>query len=536
MNSNCYPKAMPESKTVPEGKLIRLDPRCDETLQFIREAYGFEAEEKGWFRERDRLFYFPTALTDRAARAKLNGDPPPSILDVPAPPLPEGPVNQRLMTMEDGTEVRWIRHPSALPKSSQPHWRFHTALFEFRGLNPEYHCYTSIPSFASLEGSDGVFRIFGPGGIRWITYPNRAAAISDAMDMSLAVAMKIQVVGTPNGGNKIAVFGDLRHKAAVLRSIFLTYERMGCIVTSADLGLSLDDLQRHALPVAPTTIVPMGVYRRGIPSALVTADAAFAGLQAMAESLPGAPALHDLAVSLQGCGEVGYRLAGHLIESGTRVIIAEPCQETCSAFKKENSAAVAEGRVVFLDEPGDIYDATADIFCPCALRDILDARNLKRLRKAGIKMIGGPGNNLFPDQVNGPWLYHNAGLPVVPYEGIGAGGVTGVAFSVMTGVLGQSPFTIEEKIKKIRNYVSKILHWSRRYDLPPQVISDRILFRSTLRRRMLGQTQSDAILNRLRLAFLGTDRKREDAIVRAYTKKGLFYGAGRFAGAGTTAP
>ena len=515
-------------KLLPNGRIIHLDPKDAEDLRFVREAYGYEAEERGWFRERDRLFLFTGSLTESEAQSKLREDVPPSILDVPPPPLPDGPVIRRLLTMEDGTIVRWIRHPHVLPKSSQPHWRNHTALFEIKGKDPNFVAYTSIASFAFLEGADGKFRFFAPGGIRWIDYPDKAAAISDAMDMSLAVAMKIQVVKTPNGGNKISVYGDMHHKPAILRSIFLVYERMGFIITSADLGLSLDDLEKYALPVAPTTVVPMGVFQGGIPSALVTSDATYAGLHAMAESLSGSQSLNRLTVSLQGCGEVGYRVAQHLIENGTKVKIAEPCDETCGRLKQNNKSAFDSGQAVFFEVPDAIYDAPADIFCPCALRDILHKKNLKRLLKAGVRIIGGPANNLFPDQVNGPWLFHNAELPVVPYEGIGAGGVTGVAFSAMTGVFGKCPFTISEKIRMIRDYITKILHWSKRYDLPPQVISDRILFRSTQRRRVLGQRQSDELLNILRRAFNKPNCSSEQNLVKEYTKKGFFYGEGRF--------
>ena len=35
---------------VPDGKIIHLDSKNDEDLQFIRETYGYETEEKGWFR------------------------------------------------------------------------------------------------------------------------------------------------------------------------------------------------------------------------------------------------------------------------------------------------------------------------------------------------------------------------------------------------------------------------------------------------------------------------------------------------------
>jgi leucine dehydrogenase len=517
----------------PEGTIIHLDPKNAEDLQFVREAYGYAAEDHGWFRERDRVFVFSGALTDKSARSKLKGPPPPDILDVPMPPRPDGPLSRRFFTMDDGTVMRWIRHPGVLPESSRPHWRNHTALFELQGRDPDFVCYTSIPSFAVVDGADGKFRFLGPGGIRWIDYPNRAAAISDAMDMSLAVAMKIQVVRTPSGGNKISVFGDQRHRPKVLRSIFAAYERMGFIVTSADLGLSIKDLEKYALPVAPTTIVPLGVYKKGIPSAEVTADACLPGLQAMAANLPGSPPLSRLTVSIQGIGEVGYRLAQHLIETGTRVIIAEPDAGVCTSLKRESKKAFSSGQALFLKRPDDVYDATADIFCPCALRDILNRRNLIRLSKAGVRMIGGPANNLFPDQINGPWMYHNAGLPVVPYEGIGAGGVTGVAYSVMTGIFGRCPFTIPAKIKLIKNYVTKVMRWSRRYDLPPQVISDRILFRSTHRRRLLAQKQTDQLLEKLRLAFAGDNRNYERDLVNEYTKRGFFYGPGRYRDTGS---
>jgi leucine dehydrogenase len=515
------------AKAIPGGKVICLEPTNPEDLEFVRSAYGYEAEERGWFRERDRLFVFSGVLTEIQARRKLRGEPPPSLLDVPPPALPDGPVTRTFLTMDDGTKVRWIRHPSGLSRSSQAHWRHHTALFAIEGTYPHFVAYTSILSFAVLDGADGKFRFFAPGGIRWTDYPNKAAAISDAMDMSLAVGMKIQVVKTPSGGNKISVYGDKRHKGAVLRSIFAAYERMGFIVTSADLGLSLKDLEEHALPVAPTTLVPMGVFQKGIPSALVTADAAFAGLQAMAASLPRSPSLDTLTVSLQGCGEVGYRVAQHLVECGARLKIAEPRDETCQAFQQEHPKAFASGQVTFLQDPDGIYDEPADIFCPCALRDILTKKNLGRLLRAGVRIIGGPANNLFPDQTRGPWMFHDAGLPVVPYEGIGAGGVTGVAYSIMTGVFGRCPFQVSEKIEMIRDYVAKVLRWSGRYDLPAQVISDRILFRSALRRRLLGHDHSVQLLELIRRAMNGPDRRREQDFVNEYTKKGFFYGEGR---------
>ena len=525
------PKANPITE-LPQGRMVHLERGDAGDQEFARQAYGFEAEEQGWFRERDRIFVFNDALSAQAAAAKLKQPPPPGILDMPEPPLPKGPLSRKLLTMDDGAVVRWIRHPQVLPEAARSSWREHFAMLEVKGRDPKYVAYTSIPAFAFLDGADGKFRVFAPGGIRWVDYANQAAAMSDAMDMSLAVAMKIQVVRTPSGGNKISVIGDKADKHRVLRSLFAAYERLGLIVTSADLGLSIEDLKKVALPVAPTCLVPLGVYEKGIPSADVTADAAFAGLKAMAGFACKTTKLDRVSFTMQGIGEVGYNLALQLLEAGARLGIAEVNPQTTARFRKDAAAHLKSGRAYLMDKPDDIYDAPADIFVPCALRDILDRPHLARLKKAGIKLIGGPANNLFPDQAQGPWAYHEAGMPVVPYEGIGAGGVTGVAYSITSGIYGKCPFAVKDKIKLIHDYVDQVLHWSRRYDLPAQVVSDRLLIGRIRRRRILSFAQSEEIMQTLMRAFNQPDRQKEAAVRAEYTKRGFFEGAGRFAGAG----
>jgi len=98
----------------------------------------------------------------------------------------------------------------------------------------------------------------------------------------------------------------------------------------------------------------------------------------------------------------------------------------------------------------------------------------------------------------------------------------------MTGIFGQCPFAVSDKIKLIQDYVARVLDWSGRFDLPPQVISDRILFRSTQRRRLLGKRQTDRLLEKLRRAFNENNRKFEQDLVNEYTKRGFFYGTGKY--------
>ena len=326
--------AISELSFMPKKKVLQLSRKNSTDLEFCREAFGYEAEKLGWFRERDRLFYFDDALDDQQAEELFSAPAPPSILDVPIPKLPEGPVKQQLMSMPDGLNVTWIRHPSALPEGCRAHWRGHTHLFILENKALNFTAYTSIFSYAHIEAADANFRFFGPGGIRWIDYPDHESAINDALDMSLAVAMKIQVVGTPCAGNKIAVIGDYTNVGPALRSIFAAYERMGIILTSADLGLSIAQLKEWALPVAPTSLVPLGVYQKGVTSARVTSLASFAGLHAMAECLDGSPALKDLKFSIQGIGEVGYHIAELLLKEDAKLLITEANRPDSRKFSK----------------------------------------------------------------------------------------------------------------------------------------------------------------------------------------------------------
>lgn len=161
----------PSKKSAVTGKLIPLDRRKPDDLNFCREVFGSEKESRGWFTERDRVYYFPDIVDEHQARIQLARPAPPSIFQVPEPPMPDGPASQNFLEMPDGTKVTWVRHPSALPKICRSHWRAHTHLFIIDNRQLNFTAYTSIFSYARLEGADTRFRIFAPGGIRWVMLP-----------------------------------------------------------------------------------------------------------------------------------------------------------------------------------------------------------------------------------------------------------------------------------------------------------------------------------------------------------------------------
>ncbi len=512
---------------VHRNRVVSLGINNDTDVTFLAEVFGEEAVKNGWAREADRLYVLDSALDEKKILQKLSDPPPSSVLDMALPHHPKGEIVSHLFTAADGTVVSWIRHPDAFPEECRAHWRDHVLHFQFVNETIGYEAHHSVHRLALVEAYDGLPRIFAPGGVRWVDYPRREDMISDALDMSIAVSMKIEVVHTPAAGSKIAIRADKSKMPQVLGSLYTALERMGMAITAADLGISTKELDAYAVPVAPTSCVPVGAYRGGMLSAVVTADGVEEGLCAMIATLPGNPPPESVTVSIQGLGEVGYSLASRLLERGVKIVIAEVNQEPIDRFKEEFAKQCISGQAFFLENPEAIYDQPADIFSPCALRSILNEQTLPRFKAAGVKMIGGPANNIFSDQSTGPWLFQNEGILVVPYEGIGAGGVTGVSQAIMTGFLGTCPFDYREKVKVIGAYVAKILRYAHTYDLPAQVISDRILLNSVARRTLFDQAKANAFIEKMAEAFrIGGEYER--VFINKWTKNGFFQGSGRF--------
>lgn len=512
-------------------RVMRLNGDKADDVCFLVEVFGEEALIRGWAREGDRLYDLDAGLDEKKIFQIAREPAPAGILDIPPPSRPAGEIARPLFTAPDGTRVVWIRHPDALPEECRRHWRDHMLHFQIENAGLGYEAHHSVHRLALVEAADGLPRVFAPGGVRWVDYPRREDMISDALDMSLAVSMKIEVVHTPCAGSKIAIRGDKAQMPRVLASLYSALERMGMAITAADLGVTTAELDAYAVPAGPTSCVPVGAYRDGLPSSLVTADGVAEGLFTLLEMLPGNPVPENVTVSVQGIGEVGYTLAARLLRRGVRLVIAEIDHDSVARFCGEFAEEMANGRAVFVEDPDAIYDQRADIFCPCALRSVLNERTLPRLKKAGVTMVGGPANNTFADQTQGPWLFQNAGISVVPYEGIGAGGVTGVAQAIMTGFFGRCPFDHRQKIKDIGAYVAKVMRYARAYDLPAQVVSDRILINSLGRRTLFDHDKAFVFMERLAEA-LHVGGGYERLFVERWTKKGFFTGAGKFSQGG----
>ena len=85
----------------------------------------------------------------------------------------------------------------------------------------------------------------GAGGVRYWHYPQRAAAITDALRLSRGMSYKNAMAGLPLGGGKAVILADDKapktpeYLAAFGRSVNLLG---GSYVTAEDVGMSVDDM------------------------------------------------------------------------------------------------------------------------------------------------------------------------------------------------------------------------------------------------------------------------------------------------------
>src|SRR5262249_26087321 len=113
-----------------------------------------------------------------------------------------------------------------------------------------------------------------------------------------------------------------------------------------------------------------------------TARGVFRGIQAAAKHRWGTDDLSGKTVVLQGCGQVGYRLAQELYQVGAKLIVSDTDPAKARRVANEFSAVAVE--------PASVYELEAEIFAPCALGGILNDQTIPRLK---VEIVAGAANN-----------------------------------------------------------------------------------------------------------------------------------------------
>jgi leucine dehydrogenase len=248
------------------------------------------------------------------------------------------------------------------------------------------------------------------GGTRYWNYKTEDDAMTDVLRLARGMTYKNALAGLPFGGGKSIILRD--GKKADREQLFRTHGRMvnslaGKYITAEDVGTSPADMEYI---LKETTYVGGLQGRSGDPSPH-TARGVFRAMQAAANHKWGSDDLAGKIVAIQGCGHVGYFLAGELARVGAKLIVTDVDAAKAKHATDEHRATAVAAE--------DIYSVQADIFAPCALGGILNDQTIPQLKAA---LVVGAANNQLLEPRHGD-LLERRGVLYAPDYAANAGGV-----------------------------------------------------------------------------------------------------------------
>jgi valine dehydrogenase (NAD+) len=320
----------------------------------------------------------------------------------------------------------------------------------------------------SRSGLQAIIAIYstalGPslGGTRFYPYADEAAALTDVLNLSRAMAYKNALAGLDHGGGKAVIIGDPDQlkSEALLRAYGRFVESLnGRYITACDVGTYSEDMDviaRESTHVTGRTVPNGGAG----DSSVLTAFGVFQGMRAAAEHTWGSTSLAGRTVGIEGVGKVGRRLADHLIADGARVVIFDTSHTAIERVRAEHpEVTVAPSRPELLASQLDVYS-------PCALGGAVDD---EAVRVLGARVICGGANNQLADPGVGKLLAEN-GIVYAPDYVVNSGGVIQVADELH----GFSFERASARAEQIFGTTRQLLAVAEKDGVPPAVAADRL--------------------------------------------------------------
>jgi valine dehydrogenase (NAD+) len=302
----------------------------------------------------------------------------------------------------------------------------------------------------------------GLGGTRCHPYPSIAAAVTDVLDLSRAMAYKNALAGLDHGGGKGVIIADpARDKTEPLLRAYGRFVASlgGRYVTACDVGTSVDDMDMIARESRWVTGRSEADGGAG-DSSVLTALGVFAGMRAGAQVRWGAPTLAGRLVGISGVGKVGRNLTPLLLADGARVVVTD----VDDAAVRRLLAAHPDVRAVASTEK--LLTEPLDVYSPCALGGALTPQVATGL-DAGL-VCGGANNQLATPQVAA--LLAARGVLYCPDYCVNAGGVIQVADELH----GFSFERARARTERIFDTTLGVLRTARSEGITPALAADRL--------------------------------------------------------------
>ena len=296
------------------------------------------------------------------------------------------------------------------------------------------------------------------GGTRYWSYKSEDEAMTDVLRLARGMTYKNALAGLPFGGGKSIIIrtGDSVDREHLFRAHGRLVNSLGGkYITAEDVGTSPADMEYI---LKETSFVGGLQGRSGDPSPH-TARGVFRAMQAAAKHRWGNDDLKGKTVALQGCGHVGYFLAGELAHVGAKLIVTDVDNAKVKRVVDEFQATAVA--------PEHIYAVGADVFAPCALGGVVNDQTIPQFK---VELIVGGANNQLLEPRHGDAL-QKLGILYAPDYAANAGGVINGACREMLGW--DVPKTLA-KTDAIYETLLKIFAMAEREKIPTYQAADRL--------------------------------------------------------------
>ena len=298
------------------------------------------------------------------------------------------------------------------------------------------------------------------GGIRMWPYENEADAIKDVLRLARGMTYKCAAAGTAYGGGKCVVIGDPKRDKteARLRALGRFINRLnGLFLTGVDVGTTPDDMLviRQETPYVVTVPEAWGGPSDGSQA---TAYGVIQGIRACLNEVYGSSDLQGRTIALQGIGAVGAHALEYLIDAGAIVTIADIDDERTSVLASQYNVSIVSTE--------EIHSLRVDVYCPCALGNVLNDRTIPELR---CKIICGSANNQLGESRHGDTL-QALGILYAPDYIVNAGGLLSNLDSLNPG--GFNEQRAMKQVSRLYNSMEKIIAISKEQNIPTYLAAD----------------------------------------------------------------
>ena len=302
----------------------------------------------------------------------------------------------------------------------------------------------------------------GAGGVRFWHYPQRSAAIVDALRLSRGMSYKNAMAGLPLGGGKGVILADeAGTKTPELLAAFgRAVESLGgAYVTAEDVGITDTDMVQIAKQTKHVSGLPVESGAAGGDPGPFTALGVYLGIKAAIREGLGTDSAAGVRIAIQGVGSVGGGVARRLAAEGAKLTLADVNLARAKALAEELGAELADSAA--------IMEIEADVLSPNALGAILTEASIEKLR---VPIVAGGANNQLATAADGQRI-HDRGIVYAPDYVINAGGIINVALEY----LGQgSQDEVESRIHLIPARLATIWAESRASGVPASAVADRM--------------------------------------------------------------